>query len=142
MSKVLFVVSPTLNALVDPRKGTTGNKIDCAAQHFKNGVTSNVMIGTTVGATALIGAAAAKNAAKASPELATKLANSGAMKKFFTYLNAAPKGVKIAAAAVTALLVAIRSYKAGTIEQKYIDRAQFVDHTFDEKKTAASSIKK
>ena len=46
MSKVLFVVSPTLNSFVDPKKGTTGNKIDCAMKHFANSTVSNATIAT------------------------------------------------------------------------------------------------
>lgn len=123
MSKVLFLVSPTLNSFVDKKKGTTGNKIDCAAQHFANSMTSNVTVAGLAGVTALAGRAAlGKNAAQ--------LANMGFVKKAYTLINAAPKPVKVIAGALAGLSVLYRTYKAGVIEQKYIDRAQFVDNTF------------
>ncbi len=126
MSKVLFLVSPTLNSFVDRRKGTTGNKIDCAFQHFKNSTISNVQIGALAGATALLGSAVVKK----TPELASQVAGKGFFTKFVKYLNAAPKPVKIAAGALAGLSLLVRTYNKGKIEQKYLDRAQFVDHTF------------
>ncbi len=140
MSKVLFLVSPTLNSFVDPRKGTTGNKIDCAMHHFGNSLVSNVQIGAAAGITALAGRAVVKK----TPELAAKVAEMGGVKKFFQYLKAAPKPLKVIAGVAAGLSLLYRTYKKGTIEQKYLDRAQFVDHTFtlDKKeKTASASIK-
>ncbi len=126
MSKVLFLISPTLNSFVDPRKGTTGNKIDCAAKHFGNSMVSNIEISALGGLTALAGKAAlAKNT-----ELASKVANMGMVKKIGMYIKNAPKPVKVIAGALAGLSLLVRSYKAGKIEQKYLDRAQFVDHTF------------
>jgi len=125
MSKVLFMVSPTINALVDPKKGTTGNKIDCAMQHFKNAAISDTVICAAGGLTALAGKAAlAKTNAN--------LAGMGTFKKIWNYIKAAPKSVKLAAGGVAALALLYRTYKTGTIEQKYTDRAQFVDNTFTE----------
>ena len=77
MSKVLFLVSPTLNSFVDRRKGTTGNKIDCAFQHFKNSTISNVQIGAVAGATALVGKTVFDSAVKKAPELAKQLEGKG-----------------------------------------------------------------
>ena len=125
MSKVLFLVSPTLNSFVDRRKGTTGNKIDCAFQHFKNSTVSNVQIGAVAGATALIGRGVFNSA-----ELAKQLEGKGILTKIAKYINAAPKPVKIAAGALIGLSLLVRTYNKGKIEQKYLDRAQFVDHTF------------
>ena len=130
MSKVLFLVSPTLNSFVDRRKGTTGNKIDCAFQHFKNSTISNVQIGAVAGATALIGRGVFNAAVKKAPELATQLEGKGVLTKLAKYINAAPKPVKIAAGALIGLSLLVRTYNKGKIEQKYLDRAQFVDHTF------------
>ncbi len=126
MSKVLFLVSPTLNSFVDRRKGTTGNKIDCAFQHFKNSTVSNVQIGALAGVTALIGRAAMQKA----PEAAAQLQNKGILTKLVKYINAAPKPVKIVTGALAGLSLLVRTYNKGKIEQKYLDRAQFVDHTF------------
>lgn len=123
MSKVLFLVSPTLNSFVDKRKGTTGNKIDCATKHFTNSMASNVTVAGLAGVTALAGRAAmGKNAAQ--------LANMGFLKKAWTMIKAAPTPVKVIAGALAGVSLLYRSYKAGVIEQKYIDRAQFVDNTF------------
>jgi hypothetical protein len=127
IGKVVFLVSPTLYALGDKQKGTTGNKIDCASQHFKNGFVSNAGLAATVGATALIGAPFYKKAAGATANFSTV---KSALKTIADYVKAAPKPVKIAAGALVALNLIVRSYKAGKIEQKYIDRAQFVDNTF------------
>ncbi len=144
MSKVLFLVSPTLNSFVDKRKGTSGNKIDCAFQHFKNGMTSNVQIGVVAGATALAGKAAFNSAVKKAPELAAQLEGKGILTKIAKYISAAPKPVKIAAGALIGLSLLVRSYNTGKIEQKYLDRAQFVDHTFtldgEGSKAAAKSV--
>lgn len=131
MSKVLFLISPTLNSFADRRKGTTGNKIDCAFQHFKNSTVSNIQIGAVAGATALIGRGVFNTAVKKSPELASQLAGKGVVTKFFKYLSAAPKPVKIAAGVLAGLSLLTRTYNKGKIEQKYLDRAQFVDHTFN-----------
>lgn len=131
MSKVLFLISPTLNAFADRRKGTTGNKIDCAFQHYKNSTVSNIQIGAVAGATALIGRSVFNSAVKKAPELAAQLQGKGVVTKFFKYLSAAPKPVKIAAAVLTGLSLLTRTYNKGKIEQKYLDRAQFVDHTFN-----------
>lgn len=130
MSKVLFLVSPTLNSFVDRRKGTSGNKIDCAFQHFKNGMTSNIQMGVVAGATALAGRSVINSAIKKTPELAKQLEGKGILTKVAKYINSAPKAVKIAAGALIGLSLLVRSYNTGKIEQKYLDRAQFVDHTF------------
>ena len=122
MSKVLFLVSPTLNSFVDKRKGTTGNKIDCATKHFANSMISNVTVAGLAGATALAGRAALGKSAN--------LANMGFLKKAWTLIKAAPTPVKVVAGALAGLSILYRTYKAGVIEQKYIDRAQFVDNTF------------
>lgn len=122
MSKVLFLVSPTLNAFVDKKKGTTGNKIDCATKHFANSMISNATVAGLAGVTALAGRAALGKGAN--------LAGMGFMKKAWTLIKAAPKPVKIIAGALAGLSCLYRTYKAGKIEQKYIDRAQFVDNTF------------
>ena len=141
MSKILFLVSPTLNSFVDKRKGTTGNKIDCAMQHFGNSFVSNLQIGAAAGVTALAGRAVVKK----TPELAAKVSGMSNFKKFVQYLKAAPKPVKIFAGVAAGLSLLYRTYKKGTIEQKYLDRAQFVDHTFTldnkKEKTVASSVK-
>lgn len=135
MSKVLFVVSPTINALVDPRKGTTGNKIDCATKHLSNATISNATICAAGGLTALAGRAAL--AVSKTPLVGSTF------KKVLQCIKAAPSPVKIAAGAVAALSILYRTYKAGIIEQKYIDRAQFVDHTFtdDEPTKPGSKVK-
>lgn len=122
MSKVLFLVSPTLNSFVDKKKGTTGNKIDCATKHFANSMTSNVTIAGLAGVTALAGRAALGKGAS--------LAGMNVVKKALTLIKAAPTPVKIITGALAGLSILYRTYKAGVIEQKYIDRAQFVDNTF------------
>lgn len=132
MSKVLFVVSPTINSFVDPKKGTTGNKIDCAMKHFANSTVSNVTVAALGGATALAGKAALAKAG-------VSVAGMSTVKKIFKYIEAAPKPVKIIAGALAGLSILYRTYKAGIIEQKYIDRAQFVDHTFTEDKPNKAS---
>jgi len=135
MSKVLFLVSPTVNALVDRKKGTTGNKIDCAMKHLTNSTISNATLCATAGLTALAG----KGALAASK----KALSGGTLSKFWQCLKAAPKPVKLIAGAIAGISVLYRTYKAGIIEQKYIDRAQFVDHTFtdDEPRKASAPIK-
>lgn len=144
MSKVLFVISPTLNSFADSRKGTTGNRIDCAMQHFANSAISNAEIAAVAGTTALIGRSAFNSAVKKAPELAKELEGKGVVKKFIKYFSSAPKAVKIASAALMGLSLLHRTYKKGTIEQKYIDRAQFVDRTFQEEKQplASAAMKK
>ena len=130
MSKVLFVISPTLNSFADSRKGTTGNRIDCAMQHFANSAISNAEIAAVAGTTALIGRSAFNSAVKKAPELAAQLEGKGILTKIAKFISAAPKPVKIAAGALIGLSLLVRSYNTGKIEQKYLDRAQFVDHTF------------
>lgn len=128
MSKVLFFVSPTLNALADRRKGTAGNKIDCAFQHYKNSTISNLQIGACVGAAALAGRGAAmKSIAEA---VSNGAKQPGLLKTFIECVKKAPTPVKVVTGALAGLSLLVRTYKKGTIEQKYIDRAQFVDHTF------------
>lgn len=131
MSKVLFLVSPTLNSFADSRKGTTGNKIDCASKHFANGFVTHTAAGAAIAGAGLIGRSIVKKAAAVNPETAKQLIEMNPVKKAFKYLRAAPKWAKITAAAVTGLMALIYSYKTGKIEQKYLDRAQFVDHTFN-----------
>lgn len=136
MSKVLFLVSPTLNSFVDPRKGTTGNKIDCATKHFTNGMRSNIELGALAGVTAFAGKMALRKT-----DLAAQLANMGMFKKVATMIKAAPTSVKIVASALGMLSLIHRSYKTGIIEQKYIDRAQFVDNTFKPERSNAAPVK-
>lgn len=137
MSKVLFLVSPALNSFVDPKKGTTGNKIDCAMKHFANSQISNATVAALGGVTMLAGKAVLAKAG-------TSLADMGTLKKAWTMLKAAPTPVKVITGALAGLSLLVRTYKAGVIEQKYIDRAQFVDHTFtdDEPRKASTPIKK
>lgn len=144
MSKVLFVISPTLNAFADKRKGTSGNKIDCAFQHYKNSTVSNLQIGTVAAGAGAVGysfvksaiskaskVAQAAGAATASIPLADLMASKGNyMAKAKTIFKAIPTPVKVIAGALIGLSLLVRTYKKGTIEQKYLDRAQFVDNTF------------
>ena len=127
MSKVLFLVSPTLNSFVDKRKGTMGNRIDCATKHAGNAIVTHTIAGASLAGAAAIGRAVASK----TPELAQSFATMNPIKKAFKYFAAAPKPVKIAAAAVATVMALLYTYKAGKIEQKYLDRAQFVDHTFN-----------
>lgn len=136
MSKVLFLISPSLNALADRQKGTAGNKIDCAFQHYTNSTRSNIEIGATLGLASLFGRSAAIKALNAAGTTA------GPLKTFFESLKKAPAPVKYVAGALVALSLLVRTYKKGTIEQKYIDRAQFVDNTFKLEANAAAPIAK
>lgn len=143
MSKILFLVSPSLNSFADKQKGTTGNKIDCAFQHYKNSTVSNMQIATVAGTTALIG----RMFAKKLPETVAKLEGKGIISKFVEYFKAAPKPVKAVAYALMGLSLLVRTYNKGTIEQKYIDRAQFVDRTYtldapENEKKASAPLKK
>ena len=128
MSKVLFFVSPTLNALADKRKGTAGNKIDCAFQHYKNSTISNLQIGACAGIAALAGRNAAMKSIAQAVEGGAK--QPGILKTFIECIKKAPTPVKVITGALAGISLLYRTYKKGTIEQKYIDRAQFVDHTF------------
>ena len=128
MSKVLFFVSPTLNALADKRKGTAGNKIDCAFQHYKNSTISNIQIGACIGAAALAGRNAALKSINAAVQNGAK--QPGFLKTVIECVKKAPTPVKVVTGALAGISLLYRTYKKGTIEQKYIDRAQFVDHTF------------
>lgn len=165
MSKVLFLISPSLNAFADKRKGTSGNKIDCAFQHYKNSTVSNLQIAAVTGAAGAIGLASIKSdiaaftkkaladakAAQAAGKEAVQIAKhpladlmsspGGLLKKTKEVYKAVPKPIKIIAGALIALSLLVRTYKKGTIEQKYLDRAQFVDHTYslDGEGTKASS---
>ena len=139
MSKVLFLVSPTLNSFVDKKKGTPGNRIDCAMKHFSNAVVSDVQIAAVAGTAGLIAKA---NLNKAG--LAQQFAQGGFINKVKTLYKAMPKPVKLVAAGLIGLSLLVRNYKKGKIEQKYLDRAQFVDNTFTldgENKKAAKDIK-
>ena len=139
MSKVLFLVSPTLNSFVDKKKGTTGNRIDCAMKHFSNAVVSDVQIASVAGTAGLIAKA---NLNKAG--LAQQFARGGFINKVKTLYKAMPKPVKLIAAGLIGLSLLVRNYNKGKIEQKYLDRAQFVDNTFTldgENKKAAKDIK-
>lgn len=122
MSKVLFLISPTLNSFVDPKKGTSGNKIDCAFKHFGNAAKYNTGIAATAGVAGLVGLTKLK---------ATKAPIAGTFgKKLAQIYKAIPTPVKVAAGAIIATMLMVKNYNKGRIEQKYIDRAQFVDHTF------------
>ncbi len=159
MSKVLFLISPTLNSFVDNRKGTTGNKIDCAMHHFSNSMVSNAQIAATAGVAGLIGHAAikkdiasfAKKAAEGAEvmkhPLEDLMASKGNyLKKAKEIFKAVPRPVKYVAGALIGLSLLVRTYNKGKIEQKYLDRAQFVDHTFtldgEGPKAASTTIKK
>lgn len=169
MSKVLFFISPSLNSFADKRKGTSGNKIDCAAQHYKNSTISNWQMAATAGVAGLIGKAAissdiasftkkaAKEAAAATAAgkeavevlkhpLQDLMASKGQYwKKAKEIYKAVPTPAKVVAGALIGLSLLVRTYKKGKIEQKYLDRAQFVDHTYSldgEGKKAAAPLKK
>lgn len=152
MSKILFLVSPTLNSFVDPRKGTTGNKIDCATHHFSNAMVSNAEIATVAGIAGFIGKSKL-NAQLANNQTLKELMSSKGhyFKKIGEIYKAIPAPVKAIAGALIGLSLIVRSYNTGKIEQKYLDRAQFVDHTFNldgegpktaKPKMAAAPIKK
>lgn len=164
MSKVLFLISPTLNSFADKRKGTSGNKIDCAFQHYKNSTISNWQIAATAGAAGLIGKAAiSRDIASFTKKAAASAGTNGTakalkhplqdlmaskghyFKKAKEIYKATPTPVKVIAGALIGLSLLVRTYKKGKIEQKYLDRAQFVDHTFTldgEGKKAAAPLKK
>ncbi len=158
MSKVLFVISPSLNALTDRRKGTTGNKIDCASKHMGNSIRSNAEIALVACAAGLIGKSVlnsnikdAFNKARAmgavtAPNipLVTLMGSKGKyFQKAKEIIKAVPTPVKWVAGALIGLSLLVRTYKKGKIEQKYEDRAQFVDNTFKpEGKNAAQPVKK
>lgn len=140
MSKVLFLVSPTVNALVDKRKGTAGNKIDCAFQHYKNSLISNVEIGACAGTAALFGRSGAMKAITEAVKNGAK--QPGPLKTFIECVKHAPKPIKIITGALAAASLLVRTYNKGTIEQKYLDRAQFVDHTFTLDNTKTNKTEK
>ena len=152
MSKILFLVSPTLNSFVDPRKGTTGNKIDCATHHFANAMVSNTEIAATAALAGFIGKSKLNSQLANNPALKELMSAKGHIfKKISAIYKAVPAPVKAVAGALIGLSLLVRSYNTGKIEQKYLDRAQFVDHTFNldgegvkatKMKTAASPIKK
>ena len=131
MSKVLFLISPTLNSFVDKRKGTTGNKIDCATKHCANAIVTHTGAAAAIAGAGFAGKLVTQNLAKKSSAAAASLEQMGGLKKALTYLQNSPKPVKIIAGAFVGLMALMYSYKAGKIEQKYLDRAQFVDHTFN-----------
>ena len=86
MSKVLFLVSPTLNSFVDKRKGTMGNRIDCATKHAGNAIVTHTIAGASLAGAAAIGRAVASK----TPELAQSIATMNPVKKAFKYFAAAP----------------------------------------------------
>ena len=86
MSKVLFLVSPTLNSFVDKRKGTMGNRIDCATKHAGNAIVTHTIAGASLAGAAAIGRAVASK----TPELAQSIATMNPIKKAFKYFAAAP----------------------------------------------------
>ncbi len=132
MSKVLFLVSPTLNSFADPRKGTTGNKIDCAMKHFANSAVSNAEIAVVGGAAAMIGKYAINSKMLKNEALSALMKSKGNyLKKAVEIYKAIPAPVKAVAGALIGLSLLVRTYNKGKIEQKYLDRAQFVDHTFN-----------
>ena len=132
MSKVLFLVSPTLNSFADPRKGTTGNKIDCAMKHFANSAVSNAEIALVGGAAAMIGKGVVNSKMVGNEALSTLMKSKGNyFKKALEIYKAIPTPIKAVAGALIGLSLLIRTYNKGKIEQKYLDRAQFVDHTFN-----------
>ena len=150
MSKILFLVSPTLNSFADPRKGTTGNKIDCATHHFGNAMVSNAEIAAVAGVAGFIGKSRLNGQLANNPALKELMSSKGHFfKKVAEIYKAVPTPVKAIAGALIGLSLLVRSYNTGKIEQKYLDRAQFVDHTFHldgegpkQVKTAAAPIKK
>ena len=151
------MVSPALNAFVDPKKGTTGNRIDCAMNHFGNAVVSDLQIAAVGGTAALIGKAGVKSAiakawtaakqagaTTATIPLADLMGSKGNyLKKAKAVFEHIPTPVKVVAGALIGLSLLVRNYKKGKIEQKYLDRAQFVDHTYtlDNKEASISSPK-
>lgn len=150
MSKLLFLVSPTLYSFSDPRKGTTGNKIDCAMHHFTNNVVSNAEIAGVATVAGLIGKSALNGKMVKNPALKELMTSNGKyFKKALEIYKAIPSPVKAVAGALIGLSLLVRSYNRGKIEQKYLDRAQFVDHTFHldgegpktEKKAATTPLK-
>lgn len=132
MSKILFLVSPTLNSFADPRKGTTGNKIDCAMKHFANSAVSNAEIALVGGTAAMIGKGVVNSQMARNEALSTLMNSKGNyLKKAAEIFKAIPTPVKAVAGALIGLSLLVRTYNKGKIEQKYLDRAQFVDHTFN-----------
>lgn len=132
MSKILFLVSPTVNSFFDPRKGTTGNKIDCAMHHYTNSIVSNAEIAAVGTVAGLIGKSALKNKMATDVALKELMSSKGNwFKKAGELYKAVPTPVKVVAGALMGLSLLVRTYNKGKIEQKYLDRAQFVDHTFN-----------
>ena len=127
MSKILFVISPTINSFTDKDKGSKANRINCAYSHLKNSVTSNIQIISAAGiATAIGHFKPVTKLEKPIPYNLSKLTLENIKetgKKLFNDFNAAPKYIKIAAITAMSLSLINRTFKKIEIDRKYTNRA-------------------
>lgn len=127
----IAMTSPVLT-FVDPTKGSMTNRAECAKEHFKNNLSTNLKAG-------LIGVGAGVVVVK--PSIATKLgtgisklAKATGLGKFAAKVAKNPKafgvaGLAIAGGMALLKLVQDHAYKAGQIDQKYTDSAAIESQT-------------
>ena len=122
MSKILFLISPTINSFTDKDKGSKANRTACAYSHLKNSVSSNIEIAAAAGITAAVGHYKPVLKLETPPKINWKSPKEAA-KNLIKDFKAAPRYLRIAAFAAIALSLINRTYKKIEIEHKYEDRA-------------------
>ena len=130
-----MIASP-IGVAFDKSKGSMGNRVDCAKEHYGNNLTAGLKIDAVILAGAGVTYAANKNSAvravfssierpiKAlfTPEKYAIAKES--LKPVVEFAKSAPTSVKLAVGALTALITCKAIFRQGQIDQKYTDRAQ------------------
>lgn len=136
------VAGPVITSMCDKKKGSFGNRVDCAGQQMKNNLVTTAQAGGTV----LVTAGTLKGLLKATPLQETLAKGTDFIVKGFGKLiknnnlldklnkklvnnNFVPSGFKAAALVSTVALTALsfiggkHLFKMGQIDQKYTDKA-------------------
>ena len=138
-----LALGPVAGAMTDKTKGSFGNRVDCAGANIKNNATAYLQSAGVLGSLAVGTKYAAKNPKgfeKIANKVATtlskgfsKIANKTGKQGFKQIAHKIAQNPKATVGIIAGTLAAIalnqithnQAYKAGQIDQKYTDKAQF-----------------
>ena len=136
MTSTIYSAS-TVRVMVDPSKGSLTNRAECAKEHFKNNLSTNLQLGLAGAAGGLAIAKKPKFLVKiatkigeVASKLVGKLGAKGMAAKIMKNPTKFGKYGMIAAAALWVLnKIEKHAFKAGQIDQKYTDAAAIEQQT-------------
>src|SRR5574344_1451006 len=131
MSKILFLISLTINSFYDKDKGSKTNRTACAYSHFTNSLSSNAQILGALGITTAVGHYKPVLNIKRPTKIDFSTIKTTA-KQLYEDFKSAPKWLKTIAIGLSAMSLVNRTFKKISIERKYNDRA-LLDETKKEK---------